>query len=132
MAQRLTSDLGHYERFLDIELTQSSSIMSGRILRKLIDDERAGAFLGKTVQVVPHFTNAIQEWITKASEGVDVHIVEIGGTVGDYESPAFFEAIREYGNRVGQENCVYVQVVYLPVSFYQQRNQNQTSPECYT
>lgn len=107
-------DLGHYERFLDIELTQSSSIMSGRILRKLIDNERAGAFLGKTVQVVPHFTNAIQEWITKAAEGFDVHIVEIGGTVGDYESPAFFEAIREYGNRVGSENCVYVQVVYLP------------------
>lgn len=107
-------DLGHYERFLDVELTQSSSIMSGRILRQLIDDERAGAFLGKTVQVVPHFTNAIQDWIKKAADGFDVHIVEIGGTVGDYESPAFFEAIREYGNRVGAENCVYVQVVYLP------------------
>lgn len=107
-------DLGHYERFLDVELTQSSSIMSGRILRQLIDDERAGAFLGKTVQVVPHFTNAIQDWITKAAADVDVHIVEIGGTVGDYESPAFFEAIREYGARVGYENCVYVQVVYLP------------------
>lgn len=107
-------DLGHYERFLDIELTQKSSIMSGRILLKLIEEERAGKFLGKTVQVVPHFTNAIQDYIDEASAGFDVHIVEIGGTVGDYESPAFFEAIREYANRVGRENCLYVQVVYMP------------------
>lgn len=107
-------DLGHYERFLDVELTRTSSVMSGRVLRKLIEDERAGKFLGETVQVVPHFTNAIQEYIDQASEGFDVQIVEIGGTVGDYESPAFFEAIREYSARVGQENCMYVQVVYLP------------------
>ncbi len=107
-------DLGHYERFLDIELTQKSSIMSGRILLQLIEAERAGKFLGKTVQVVPHLTSAIQDYITEASEGFDVHIVEIGGTVGDYESPAFFEAIREYANRVGRENCLYVQVVYMP------------------
>lgn len=107
-------DLGHYERFLDVELTRPSSVMSGRILRKLIEDERAGKFLGETVQVVPHFTNAIQEFITEASTGFDVHIVEIGGTVGDYESPAFFEAIREYASRVGEENCIYVQVVYMP------------------
>lgn len=107
-------DLGHYERFLDIELTQKSSIMSGRILRKLIEDERAGKFLGKTVQVVPHQTDAIQDYVSEAAEGFDVHIVEIGGTVGDYESPAFFEAIREYSSRVGRENCLYVQVVYLP------------------
>ena len=107
-------DLGHYERFLDRELTQSSSIMSGRVLRNLIEAERAGKFLGKTVQVVPHFTNAIQEYITAASEGFNIHIVEIGGTVGDYESPAFFEAIREYSNKVGRHNCLYVQVVYLP------------------
>ncbi len=107
-------DLGHYERFLDVELTQSSSVMSGRVLRNLINDERDGKFLGKTVQVVPHFTNAIQEHVATAADGFDVHIVEIGGTVGDYESPAFFEAIREYGMRVGRENCMNVQVVYLP------------------
>lgn len=83
-------DLGHYERFLDIETTQKSSVMSGRILRQLIEDERAGKFLGKTVQVVPHLTNAIQDYIDEAGKSVDVHIVEIGGTVGDYESPAFF------------------------------------------
>lgn len=107
-------DLGHYERFLDRELTQSSSIMSGRILRQLIEDERAGKFLGKTVQIVPHFTEAIQQYITKAAEGFDIHIVEIGGTVGDYESPAFYEAIREYANTVGRQNCLYAHVVYLP------------------
>ncbi len=107
-------DLGHYERFLDIETTQQSSVMSGRILRRLIEDERAGKFLGKTVQVVPHLTDAIQEYIKEASQNYDVHIVEIGGTVGDYESPAFFEAIREFANQVGRDNCLYVQVVYLP------------------
>lgn len=107
-------DLGHYERFLDVELTQASSVMSGRILGNLIADERAGKFLGKTVQLVPHFTNAIQEYVAAAAGGFDVHIVEIGGTVGDYESPAFFEAIREYGQKVGRDNCMNVQVVYLP------------------
>lgn len=107
-------DLGHYERFLDLELTQSSSVMSGRILQKLINDERSGRFLGKTVQLVPHFTNAIQEYIKDASQGFDVHIVEIGGTVGDYESPAFFEAIREFAASQGKGRCINIQVVYLP------------------
>ncbi len=107
-------DLGHYERFLDIETTQSSSVMSGRLLLKLISDERAGKFLGKTVQVIPHLTNAIQEQILKASEGYDIHIVEIGGTVGDYESPAFIEAVREFGLRLGRENYLFTHVVYLP------------------
>jgi CTP synthase len=107
-------DLGHYERFLDIETTQSSSVMSGRLLLKLISDERAGKFLGKTVQVIPHFTNAIQEQIMLASKGYDVHIIEIGGTVGDYESPAFIEAIREFGMKVGRDNSIFVHVVYLP------------------
>ncbi len=107
-------DLGHYERFLDIESSQTSSVMSGRLLHKLIQDERDGKFLGKTVQVIPHLTNAIQEQVLLAGEGFDVHLVEIGGTVGDYESPAFIEAIRELGFKVGRENCLYVHVVYLP------------------
>ncbi len=107
-------DLGHYERFLNIQLTRNSSVMSGRILHKLIEEERSGKFLGQTVQLVPHFTNAIMQYVVTASRGFDVHIVEIGGTVGDYESPAFFEAIRELGAVVGYENCVYLQVVYLP------------------
>jgi len=107
-------DLGHYERFIDEELTQSSSLMSGRVLLKVIEDERNGQHEGHTVQIIPHVTNAIQDAIMKASEGFDVHIVEIGGTVGDYESLAFIEAIREFGLRVGRENCAYVHVVYLP------------------
>lgn len=107
-------DLGHYERFLNIQLTNESSVMSGRILRKLIDDERAGKFLGKTVQVVPHLTNAAIKHVEDAAKGFDVHIVEIGGTVGDYESPAFFEAIRELGSKVGHANSLNVQVVYMP------------------
>lgn len=107
-------DLGHYERFLDMELTSKSSFMSGRILGKVIDDERAGKYLGKTVQFIPHVTSAIQEEIISTAEGFDVHIVEIGGTVGDYEGLSFIEAIRELAMRVGRENCVFVHVVYLP------------------
>ncbi len=107
-------DLGHYERFLDIELSRDSSLMSGRVLLGLIKAERAGKFLGKTVQVIPHLTDAIKEKIIETGRGFDVHIVEIGGTVGDYESPAFIEAIRELGFRVGYENSLYVHVVYVP------------------
>lgn len=107
-------DLGHYERFLDQELTQASSIMSGRILLRVIQDERNGRHEGGTVQIIPHVTNAIQNAIIEAGQGFDVHIVEIGGTVGDYESLAFIEAIREFGLKVGFDHCAYVHVVYLP------------------
>lgn len=107
-------DLGHYERFMDIELNQSSSLISGRVLRKVIDDERAGKYLGKTVQIIPHVTNAIIDGIKKSAKGFDVHIVEIGGTVGDYEGLSFIEAIRELSVQVGRENCAFVHVVYLP------------------
>lgn len=107
-------DLGHYERFLDIEMTQESATLSGRLLRDLIADERAGRFGGKTVQLVPHLTNAIQDAIEKSGAGSDVHFVEIGGTVGDYEGLSFIEAIREFSGRVGRENCLYVHVVYVP------------------
>lgn len=107
-------DLGHYERFLDIELTQVSSTMSGRIFRQVIEDERAGKYLGKTVQIIPHVTNAMQAAILAAGEGFDVHIVEVGGTVGDYESTAFIEAIRQLKHKVGAENTLFVHVVYLP------------------
>lgn len=107
-------DLGHYERFLDEELTQSSSLMSGRVLLRVIEDERAGKYQGQSVQIVPHVMTAIQEYIREAGEGFDVHIVEIGGTVGDLESQSFIEAIRELGLRVGLDNCLYVHVVYMP------------------
>src|SRR3954471_19482295 len=107
-------DLGHYERFTDEEMAGTSSLMAGRVLLKLIQDERAGKFDGDDVQIIPHLTGAIQDWIIKAGAGYDVHIVEIGGTVGDYESLAFVEAIRELGVKVGAENRAYVHVVYLP------------------
>ena len=107
-------DLGHYERFMDIELSNRSSLMSGRILRQVIDDERAGKYLGKTVQIIPHVTGAIQEHIAKTAEGFDVHIIEVGGTVGDYEGQSFIEAIRELAQKVGRNNCVFVHVIYIP------------------
>ena len=107
-------DLGHYERFMDQELTQSSSLMSGRVLEKVLQDERGGKYGGKTVQFIPHVTKAIQKEIIKAGEGYDVHIVEIGGTVGDYEGLSFIEAIRELAQNVGRENYAFVHVVYLP------------------
>lgn len=107
-------DLGHYERFLDLELTQKNATLSGRLLQQLIADERAGKFGGKTVQLVPHLTGAIQDAIQLAADGSDIHIVEIGGTVGDYEGLSFVEAIREFAGRVGRENCLYVHVVYVP------------------
>lgn len=107
-------DLGHYERFIDEELTQKSSLMAGKVINKVISDERAGKYAGQTVQYIPHVTKAFQDEILAAAEGFDVHIVEIGGTVGDYESLALIEAVRELGYRVGRDNCCYVHVVYLP------------------
>lgn len=106
-------DLGHYERFLDIEMTQASSTMSGRLFQRLIDDERAGKYLGKTIQMVPHFTNTIQADIIESGKGSDIHIVEIGGTVGDIEATAFLEAIRELAIKL-PGRCAFAHVVYMP------------------
>jgi CTP synthase len=119
-------DLGHYERFLDIELTQKNITLSGKLLSQLIADERAGKFNGQTVQLIPHLTNAIQDAIQLAADGADIHIVEIGGTVGDYEGLSFVEAIREFAGRVGRENCMYVHVVYAP--FIQTSKEFKTKP----
>jgi len=107
-------DLGHYERFLDLELTQKNATLSGKLLSQLIADERAGKFHGQTVQLVPHLTGAIKDAIAQAGEGSDVHIVEVGGTVGDYEGLSFIEAIRDFATRAGRENCFYIHVVYVP------------------
>lgn len=107
-------DLGHYERFIDRSLTRNSSIMTGRIYTEVLEDERKGKLLGKTVQVVPHITDKIQKLIMGAAEGVDVHIVEVGGTVGDIEATHFLEAIRQMRRKVGRENVLYAHLVYLP------------------
>lgn len=107
-------DLGHYERFLDFETNKYSITLSGGIYKELIEKERSGGFHGKTVQLVPHFTNLVCEKIERASANSDIHIVEIGGTVGDYEGLPFIEAIRLFANKVGRRNCLYLSVVYVP------------------
>src|SRR3989344_1733138 len=84
-------DVGHYERFLDEDLTSVSSLMSGQVLLKVIEDERAGKYQGEDVQIIPHLTAVIQKYISDAGKGFDVHIVEIGGTVGDIEGLSFLE-----------------------------------------
>lgn len=119
-------DLGHYERFLDFETSKYSITLSGSIYKELIERERAGDFHGKTVQLVPHFTDLVCEKIEKASEYSDIHIVEIGGTVGDYEGLPFIEAIRLFANKVGRKNCLYVSVVYVP--FIHTSNELKTKP----
>lgn len=107
-------DLGHYERFIDRQLTRASSTMNGEIFANVFADERKGKFLGKTVQIIPHITNEIQRKIVAAAKGSDIHIVEIGGTVGDYESMANMEAIRQFKRRVGENNTLYVHLVFVP------------------
>ncbi|MEL7648562.1 MAG: CTP synthase [Sedimentibacter sp.] len=109
-------DLGHYERIVDIDLTQYSSITSGKIYWSVLNKERRGDYLGGTVQVIPHITNEIKcmlKRITTVSD-VDVVITEIGGTVGDIESLPFLEAIRQMRYEVGRENVMYIHVTLLP------------------
>ena len=108
-------DLGHYERFIDESLTKNSSITTGRIYSEVIERERKGDYLGKTVQVVPHITNAIKEKVYKFDEtDVDIVITEIGGTVGDIESLPFIEAIRQIGLEQKNEDVMYIHVTLLP------------------
>ncbi|GIW97105.1 MAG: CTP synthase [Pirellulaceae bacterium] len=108
-------DLGHYERFTNGPLTRDSNYTTGQIYLQVIEKERKGAFLGKTVQVIPHITDEIKSVIRKvADSGVDVVITEIGGTVGDIESLPFLEAIRQFPISVGRENCLYIHLTLLP------------------
>ena len=109
-------DLGHYERFLDIETTNSCIYTSGKIMQSVINAERAGKFGGNDVQLIPHITGVIQDSIENTAKefGSDFHIIEIGGTVGDLEGVHFVESIREFPERVGRDNCLYVHVVYIP------------------
>ena len=107
-------DLGHYERFIDETLGEKNSITTGKIYSSVIKKERRGDYLGGTVQVIPHITNDIQERIIRAGMGLDVLIVEIGGTVGDIEGQPFLEAIRQMAVRAGRENVVYCHVTLIP------------------
>lgn len=109
-------DLGHYERFIDTDLSQINNITSGSIYQAVINRERAGDYLGGTVQMVPHVSNEIKERIRRAatSSNAEVVIVEVGGTVGDIEGLIFLEAIRQFRNDVGRENVAYIHVTLLP------------------
>ena len=107
-------DLGHYERFINQNMKKENNITAGQIYSSVIERERRGDYLGKTVQVIPHITSEIKERIYKLGKGVDIVIVEIGGTVGDIESLPFLEAIRQIRLDIGEENVVYVHLTYVP------------------
>ncbi|MGA7878022.1 MAG: CTP synthase [Desulfoferrobacter sp.] len=107
-------DLGHYERFTHARMTKKNNYTSGGIYYSVIKKERRGDYLGGTVQVIPHVTDEIKACIRSAVDGVDLVIVEIGGTVGDIESLPFLEAIRQFRNDVGRENVVYIHVTLVP------------------
>ena len=112
-------DLGHYERFIDENLDRSSNATSGRIYDNVLHRERHGDYQGVTVQIIPHITREIQEYIAMNKQNADIAIVEIGGTVGDIESQAFLEAIRQFSNTIGRQNCLFIHVtllVYLAAS----------------
>ena len=109
-------DLGHYERFIDENLNQYSNLTSGRVYWNVLNKERKGEYLGQTVQIIPHVTNEIKDFILKNANvsGADVSIVEIGGTIGDIESQPFLEAIRQLALEVGRKNCLFIHVCLVP------------------
>ena len=112
-------DLGHYERFIDTRMRRTNNFTTGRIYQSVLEKERRGDYLGKTVQVIPHITNEIQEYVKRGArfgepDAVDVAIVEIGGTVGDIESLPFLEAVRQLSLRLGPNNTAFVHLTYVP------------------
>ena len=107
-------DLGHYERYTHARLTQKSNYTTGRIYYQVIKKERRGDYLGGTVQVVPHITNAIKDAVLEVADEVDVTIIEIGGTIGDIESLPFLEAIRQFRSDVGKQNVIYIHLTLVP------------------
>ncbi len=107
-------DLGHYERFITAKMKKVNNFTTGQIYESVIRKERRGEYLGKTVQVIPHITNEIQEFIHRGAEGFDVAIVEIGGTVGDIESLPFLEAARQLSLRGGRHHAAFVHLTLVP------------------
>ena len=107
-------DLGHYERFLRGKTNRHSNVTTGQIYRNVLEKERRGEYLGRTVQVIPHITDEIQAHIRKGAEGADICMVEIGGTVGDIESLPFLEAIRQMGFELGREHAMYMHLTLVP------------------
>ncbi len=107
-------DLGHYERFVNMRATQFNNCTTGRIYSEVIRKERRGDYLGATVQVIPHITDAIKSYVLRAAEGADIAMVEVGGTVGDIESLPFLEALRQLGAQLGRSRCMYMHLTLLP------------------
>jgi len=107
-------DLGHYERFVTTRMKRSNNFTAGQIYKSVLEKERRGDYLGKTVQVIPHVTNEIQEFVKRGAAEVDVAIVEIGGTVGDIESLPFLEAVRQMSLRLGPHHAAFVHLTYVP------------------
>ncbi len=109
-------DLGHYERFIDIELNKYSNLTTGKVYWNVLNKERQGEYLGKTVQIIPHITNEIKEFVYSVGKksNADVVLTEIGGTIGDIESQPFLEAIRQISHEVGRDNCLFVHVTLVP------------------
>lgn len=107
-------DLGHYERFTGVPATQSDNVTTGKIYQQIITRERRGDYLGATVQVIPHVTNAIKDFVLHGNEDVDFVLCEIGGTVGDIEALPFFEALRQLGNDLERDQSIYVHLTLLP------------------
>jgi len=107
-------DLGHYERFTGVPARKSDNVTTGRIYQDILAKERRGAFLGGTVQVIPHVTDAIKEFVTSGNEGIDFVLVEIGGTVGDIEGLPFFEAIRQLGNDLPAGSSIFIHLTLVP------------------
>ena len=109
-------DLGHYERFIDEDLNKFSNLTTGKVYWNVLNKERAGEYLGETVQVIPHITNEIKSFIYSVGKktSADVVITEIGGTTGDIESQPFLEAIRQVAAEVGRRNCLFIHVTLVP------------------
>ena len=109
-------DLGHYERFIDEDLNKYSNLTTGKVYWNVLNKERRGEYLGETVQVIPHITNEIKDFIYSVGSktNADVVITEVGGTTGDIESQPFLEAIRQVGLEVGRENALYIHVTLVP------------------
>ncbi|MFY9628452.1 MAG: CTP synthase [Methylocystis sp.] len=107
-------DLGHYERFTGRPASKQDNVTTGRIYQDIIAKERRGDYLGATIQVIPHVTNAIKDFVLEGNENVDFVLIEIGGTVGDIEGLPFFEAIRQLGNDLPQNHCIYIHLTLLP------------------
>ena len=107
-------DLGHYERFTGVPASKRDNITTGRIYQEILSKERRGDYLGATIQVIPHVTNAIKDFVLEGNDGFDFVLVEIGGTVGDIEGLPFFEAIRQIKNELPRDNCIYIHLTLLP------------------